>query len=365
MPIVAYKYRLYPTAEQTAQIERTFGCVRYVYNAMLERQKKVYARRGEHLSYYDMQNLLPEMKQYLSWLSEVDSQALQQVCRQLDAAYKRFFGKQGRFPRFKTKSASKQSYTTTQISVLAVESGCVKLPKLGWVKAKTTRLPTEKIKRATVSRNARGKYFVSVTAEEAKEQLPRSDKAVGVDLGYRALATLSNGTVYENPKALHASLKKLARAQRKLSRKKMGSRNRKKQQKRVAALHEKVANQRRDNIQKVTTSIIRENQTICLEDLDVISMLKDKYTARFDCDVGFGEFRREIEYKASWYGRDVSFVSTEYPSSKRCSCCGSVNEKLSSQKFWTCPRCGTRHDRDRNAAINILEEGLRRRGSAA
>ena len=214
--IRGYKFRVYPTDEQAAEIERTFGCCRYVYNEMLARQKKIFERRGEHMSYNEMQNLLPTMKTYMPWLAMVDSQALKYACRQVDNAYKNFFRrvkqhKKPGFPKFKSGKSNYKSYTTTKGETLHIECDSVKLPIIGWVKAKVSRMPQGKIKRATVSKTPTGKYYVSFLVDEESKALPHTNTAVGIDLGVKDLAVDSNGVHYENPKHLKKAEKKLAR----------------------------------------------------------------------------------------------------------------------------------------------------------
>lgn len=359
----AYKFRLYPTAEQAVLINKTCGCKRLVYNTMLALCQSTYKQTGKSLSRFDCNKLLPGMKAEQPFLKEVDSTALQAANDDLAAAYKAFFEKKGKHPTFHKKGHN-DSYTTKAASLKL--DGCrVFLPKLGYVKFAKSREVEGRIKRATVSRHPSGRYYVSILCEVEIAPLPVSPSACGVDMGYRKLVTLDDGTAFDNPKALHTALKKLAREQQKLSRRTKGSANWERQRVKVARLHEHIANIRKDALHKVTTTLIRENQTICIEDLDVKRMLSKHYMAKLICDAGLAEFRRMLEYKATWYGRQTVVVPQGYPSSQICSVCGHRNETLGSQEHWTCPHCGTQHHRDVNAATNIKRKGLELLASAA
>ena len=353
----AYKFRLYPTAQQEILLVKTFGCTRFVYNHMLDRRSTVYKDAGKSLSRFDCNKLLPPLKAEYPFLKEVDSTALQAANDDLQAAFDAFFGKRAKYPTFHKKGHG-GSYTTKSAS-LKVEGSRVFLPKVGWVKFSKSREVVGTIKRATVSREPSGRYYISILCVTDIPELPEVGASVGIDMGVRNIITLHDGTVVPGPKYLHQSMKCLIREQRKLSRRTKGSANWERQRVKVARLHEHIANQRTDNLHKLSTRIIHENQVVCIEDLDVAGMLKDKHRAKYNCDVGFREFRTMLEYKAKWYGRTVVAVPTEFASSQLCSHCAHKNEGLGSKTKWTCPACGTKHDRDRNAAINILNEGLR------
>ena len=357
----AYKFRLYPNKEQEIYFSKCFGSVRFIYNKMLNDKIEYYKKNNKMLN-----NTPAQYKKEYIWLKEVDSLALANAQMNLDKAYKNFFrDKSVGFPKFKSKKNNYYSYTTNnqKNTIDIVDGKYIKLPKLKTlIRIKQHRqIPKDgKIKSATISKNPSGKYYISILVEQEIKELPKNEFAIGIDLGLTDFAITSDGVKYSNPRYLRKSLNKLAKEQRKLSRKKKGSKNRNKQRIKVAKLYEKIANQRKDFLHKLSSELINENQVICLEDLQVKEIQQNKYLSQSVSDVGWHEFRRQLEYKAKWYGRIISFVDKWYPSSQICSNCGNNTGKKSLDiREFDCPYCDKHHDRDINASINILHEGLR------
>jgi len=355
----AYRYRIYPTDEQKVLLAKTFGCCRWFYNYSLALTNETYKATGKGLSRNEIINKLPELKKELEWLTEVPSQALQQVALDLSSAFLNFFEKRAKFPKFK-KKGNKQSVRFPQ--GIQLDDDYLTLPKLKKVYCKVSRLPFGKLKSVTVSMTSSGKYFASCLYDDGID-LPKQNsdgKAVGIDLGIKDFAITSDGSKYGNPNHYRKYEQKLAKKQKQLAKKQKGSNNRNKARKVVAKVHEKITRCREDFLHKLSRKLVDENQVIVVENLAVKNMVKNHKLAKSISDCGWGQFCTMLKYKAEWEGKYYIEVNRFFPSSKTCNHCLHQVDKLSLDiRSWQCPKCGTIHDRDVNAAKNIRDEGLR------
>lgn len=357
-----FKVRIYPNQEQISLIEQTFNSTRYLYNYMLNLREKLYKFFGISLSFARMCKVLTELKRHKTWLKLVDSRSLQQCLKDLDSAYQNFFNK-GNYPKFKSKKRSKNSYRTVSSTItLDAVSHTIKIPKVGSIRFrdKSKFKGITKIYNATISRDSVGHYYASISAEVNIEHFEKANQNVGIDLGLKDFAILSNGNKIANPKFFINAQKKLAKMQRKLSKKVFGSQNYLKYKIKLARFYEKIKNKRLDFLHKLSTKLVKEFDVICIENLNIKGLLRSNLAKSFQ-DVSLYEFVRQLEYKALWYGKTISKVDRFYPSSQVCSNCGYKNSKVKNLNIrgWNCPSCGIHHDRDVNSAINILNEGLR------
>ena len=359
--IRGYKYRAYPNKKQKEFFEKTFGCCRFVYNYYMERRQSLWREWHDTLRYNDMcKDLSSVLKGEYVWLREADSIALQQSLRHLDRAYDNFFKKRSAYPNFKSKRY-KQSYRTMNINgSISINESSITIPKAGRVKIVNTRDFDGRIIGASVSRTSTGRYYISLQVEEEYEELPNKGGHIGLDAGLKTLYTTSDSDIYLNPKTLSLHEKRIRRLQRSLSRKQKGSKNSEKARLKLAREHEKISDIRNDIQHKITHKLASENQVVCVEDLDVKGMMKDHRLAKHISDASWSELCRKLEYKIADHGGILIKVPRTYASSQICSCCGRKESKLKdlSIRSWICPSCGAEHDRDVNAAKNILEKGL-------
>lgn len=355
------KFRIYPNKQQKKLILQTFGCCRLIYNKGLNMRNQAYAN-GNIIGYAQTSAMLTELKKQndFAFLKEVDSIALQQSLKDLDCSFKNFFKRRANYPQFKNKHNNHQSYRTmNQNDGIRIVGKYIKLPKLGYIKMKQS-MEVGHINNVTVKQTPTGKFFIVLNVNFNPEARPNKGKSIGIDVGIKEFYSDSNGNIVNNPKYFEKLINKLAREQRRLSHKQKGSNNFKKQRIRVAKVYEKITNQRNDFLQKESTKLVRENQTICIEDLDIKQMVRNHKLAASISNVSWGKFFTMLEYKALWYGNNIIRVPATYPSSQICSHCGYKNSLIKNLviRKWECPQCHIQHDRDVNASINILHKGL-------
>ena len=360
----AYKYRLHPTREQSRFFNKSFGCVRFIYNWGLQKRIDAYMKDKGRISYVQLCAMLTDLKKEgkYSWLRDVSTECLQQSLRNLDAAFTRFFREKKGFPRFKSKSRSRQSYKAILSVHVDQERRRIKLPKIGWVKYGNNRKFEGDVRSVTVSVTPSGKYYVSVLVDDGKEipeKLPVTfDTTIGIDMGIKDFAVCSNGDTYENPGHLIKAEQRLRTLQKRLSRKKKGSNRRNRARMILAIQHEKVANRRQDYLHKISTKIVRENQAIVVEDLNTKGMMRNHRLSKAIGACGWSTFFKMLEYKCERQGKTFIRIGRFDPSSKMCSC-GHVYRGLKlSEREWVCPNCGSVNDRDLLAACNIKRFGL-------
>ena len=360
----AYKYRLKPTKEQRIFFEKSFGSVRFIYNWALAKRIEAYQSEGKRINAVDLCKMLTDLKKEegMEWLKEVSNECLQQSIRNLDSAFTRFFREKKGFPKFKSKHKSRAAYKAINSVVVDLNNSRIKLPKIGWVKLSQNRRFEGDVRSVTVSKTKTDKYYVSVLVEDGKE-IPSKEPityegTIGIDMGIKDFAVCSNGDVFQNPKYLERATDRLKIIQKRFSKSKKGGNRHERLRKQLARQYEKVTNQRTDFLHKVSTKLVRENQAIIIEDLNISGMMKNHKLARSIGSVSWATFFSMLEYKCEWYGKTLIRIGRFEPSSKMCEC-GYINRELKlSDRKWTCPKCGTLNDRDLLAARNIKRFGL-------
>lgn len=358
----AYRFRFYPTPEQELILARTFGCARFAYNHMLRLRTDAWMQRQERIGYHETSAALTALKKQpeYAWLNEVSSVPVQQALRHLQTAFANFFAKRNRYPQFKRKDGPQSAEYTT--SAFKWDGLSLKLAKMDapldvrW----SRQIPkAAKVTTVTISKDAADRYFVSLLCDDAVAAKPDVSRKVGIDLGLTHFSILSTGEKVAAPNTFRKNEAKLAKLQRRLAKKTRGSNRRKQAKLKVAKLHAKIADSRRDFLHKLSTRLINENQVIAVESLSVSNMQKNRCLSKFISDASWSEFLRQLEYKAHWYGRELIGIDKWFPSSKRCADCGYTAPKMPlNVRQWTCPECGSLHDRDVNAARNVLAAGL-------
>jgi putative transposase len=370
-----YNFRIYPNAEQDRQIQKNFGCCRFVYNRYLAKRIEAHKNESRILSFNECCLDLTRLKQTegYEWLGDADANSLQAALKDLDNAYKAFFRRAGQggeapgFPKFKSKRGNRQAYRSRKSicrSNIEIDAAGkrIKLTKLGWTRCKVSRDIEGRILSATVFQSRSGKYFVSVCCTDTQPRhLPKTGADIGLHLGFADLVTTSDGEHIENPRYLEKSAKKIARLRRRLSRKPKDSRNREKARIKMARAYEKVTNQRNDMLNKLSMRLVRDCDTICVKDVDVAKLREDRRFSKLAGDAGWGELMRQLRYKSLWYGKEFVLVDKLLPSARTCSACGFESAEVGRNnriREWDCPRCGARHDRGVNAALSVLNAAL-------
>lgn len=353
------KIRIYPTNKQAQSIAVQFGYARFVYNNALATSQELYRATGKGLNYHEMAIRLPKLKKELEWLKDADSQVLQQSLQHLSRAFENFFARRGKYPRFKSKHCRQSIQYPQRVKI---NGSRIYLPKVGWVKCVVHREIVGRMKTVTVSRNACGQFFASILTDNdaAMPEVSAKGKAIGIDVGLTHLAITSNGSKFDNPRHISKAARNLKRKQQSMSRKVKGSNSRNKARKLVAKAHERIFCARKDYLHKLSRKIVNENQVIAVETLNVKGMTKNHKLAKAISDASWGTLVNFLEYKSARAGKAFVKINRWFPSSNCCSTCGAVCDKLPlNVRLWTCHHCGTVHDRDINAAINIRDEGLR------